>query len=192
MPTEVTQFNCTNQAGEFAEAAVTAELLRNGFEVLRPVSHSSRYDLGVLVGTRLIRLQIKLATLNNNVIKFYACTSKQGGRGIRKNYVGYCELIVGYCPITQAAYAIRPEDCPETAISLRITPTRQLAGIRMAEDFRLKAMIEAFATEGTNSTVDRMANLRWDRSSEPIILACAEGSRSGTAPAPNHNDSSQS
>jgi hypothetical protein len=190
MSHESLAFGCNNRAGEFAEACVTADLLRFGFEVLRPVAHTSRFDLGVYQGGRLIRLQVKLATLNNNVIKFYACSSKQRSDNRRKDYVGLCELIVGYCPITQCSYAIRPEDCPQTVISLRIVPARQTQGVKMAEDHRLKTMIEQFATVEPIAAVATDAGFRRIGAvRDKLILSCREDSALRPLPVTSGSDS---
>jgi hypothetical protein len=44
------------QKGNIAEAAITAEAVRRGIDVLRPVVEGYRYDLVLDVGERLLRV----------------------------------------------------------------------------------------------------------------------------------------
>ena len=51
----------TKLKADIAESAVTTELLKRGFKVLRPVGDRLPYDLAVDVNGRLIRIQVKSA-----------------------------------------------------------------------------------------------------------------------------------
>lgn len=51
----------TKQNGDIAEQRVVYELLKRGYDVLRPVGDRLRYDVAIDRGGRLIRLQVKLA-----------------------------------------------------------------------------------------------------------------------------------
>ena len=137
-----------SQVGAFAEAHVTAELLAYGYDVLKPTIGSARYDLAIILADRLLRLQVKLATIKEGSIRF-SCTTANGAKKTKTSYVGDCELIVGYCPENGSAYAIRPEDAPTNLVSLRITPSRndQKRSIRWAEDHRLKSMLAQLESE---------------------------------------------
>ncbi len=54
----------TKLKADIAELAVTQELLRRGFKVLKPIGDRLAYDLAVDVGEKLIRLQVKAAWFN--------------------------------------------------------------------------------------------------------------------------------
>ena len=51
----------TKLKADIAESAVTTELLKRGFRVLKPVGDRLAYDLGVDLRGRLIRIQVKSA-----------------------------------------------------------------------------------------------------------------------------------
>jgi hypothetical protein len=134
----------SSQVGAYVESLVTAELISYGYEVVKPVDPSSRFDLGVVRGGRIIRLQIKAAAVRKGCVNFLTCS-----KTVRSNYCGDCELIVCYCPDTGSSYAVRPEDAPNTMISLRITPAMnfQHQSVRYAEDYRLKAVLAKLESE---------------------------------------------
>ncbi|MDD3296800.1 MAG: group I intron-associated PD-(D/E)XK endonuclease [Candidatus Omnitrophica bacterium] len=54
----------TKLKADIAESAVVTELLKRGFNVLRPLGDRLPYDLGVDFQGRLIRLQVKSAWFN--------------------------------------------------------------------------------------------------------------------------------
>ncbi|MCU0666447.1 MAG: group I intron-associated PD-(D/E)XK endonuclease [Candidatus Omnitrophica bacterium] len=51
----------TKLKSDIAESAVTTELLKRGFRLLRPVGDRFAYDLGIEILGRLIRVQVKAA-----------------------------------------------------------------------------------------------------------------------------------
>jgi len=54
----------TKLKSDIAESAVLTELLKRGFDVVRPIGDRLPYDLGVSSGTKLIRIQVKSAWFN--------------------------------------------------------------------------------------------------------------------------------
>ena len=54
----------TKLKADIAESAVTTKLLKRGFRVLQPVGDRLAYDLGVDLGGRLLRIQVKSAWFN--------------------------------------------------------------------------------------------------------------------------------
>ncbi len=54
----------TKLKADIAESAVVTELLKRGFSVLRPVGDRLPYDLGVDLGGKVIRIQVKSAWFN--------------------------------------------------------------------------------------------------------------------------------
>ncbi|MDO8747847.1 MAG: group I intron-associated PD-(D/E)XK endonuclease [Candidatus Omnitrophota bacterium] len=79
----------TKLKSDIAESAVTTELLKRGFRVLRPVGDRLAYDLAVDLHGRLICLQVKSAWYNVKA-KCHAVdarrTKTNRRRMIRKNY----------------------------------------------------------------------------------------------------------
>jgi hypothetical protein len=55
----------TKLKADIAESAVTTELLKRKFRVLRPVGDRLPYDLGIDLQGKLLRLQVKSAWFNN-------------------------------------------------------------------------------------------------------------------------------
>jgi hypothetical protein len=51
----------TKLKADIAESAVATELLKHGFDVLKPCGDRLSYDLAVAVGNKLIRIQVKSA-----------------------------------------------------------------------------------------------------------------------------------
>ena len=51
----------TKLKADIAESAVVTELLKRGFNVLRPVGDRLPYDVGVNLGKKFIRIQVKSA-----------------------------------------------------------------------------------------------------------------------------------
>jgi hypothetical protein len=54
----------TKLKADIAESAVTTELLKRGFRVLRPIGDRLGYDLGVELQDKLLRIQVKSAWFN--------------------------------------------------------------------------------------------------------------------------------
>lgn len=54
----------TKLKADIAESAVTTELLKRGFRVLRPIGDRLAYDLAVDLSGRLLRIQVKSAWYN--------------------------------------------------------------------------------------------------------------------------------
>jgi len=131
------------QVGDFTEARVLSELIRLGFEVTRPCNSGTRWDLGIVLGAQLVRLQVKHAQLINNVVIFATCKSRNC---VDRTYHGSCELIVAYCPATDTCYATQPETAPRKTLSLRLSPSAngQKTGINWAEDFVLDQVLSKF------------------------------------------------
>jgi hypothetical protein len=58
----------SSHKGAIAEAVITAEAVKLGFVVLRPVVEGRRYDLVIDTGARLLRIQCKAAIKKGAVI----------------------------------------------------------------------------------------------------------------------------
>jgi PD-(D/E)XK endonuclease len=91
------------------EAAILAELVRRGYEVLVPFGTNQRYDRSS-------------ETAPNS-----------------PSSAGEIELFLVFCPETGGIYAVPVDEAPEGYGSLRINPTRsgQTERIRWARDYEL-------------------------------------------------------
>jgi len=79
----------TKLKADIAESAVTTELLKRGFRVLQPVGDRLAYDLGVDLGGRLLRIQVKSAWFDNKAKCFVVDarrTKTNRRRMLRKHY----------------------------------------------------------------------------------------------------------
>jgi PD-(D/E)XK endonuclease len=124
------------------EAAILAELVRRGYQVLVPFGINQRYDLVLDIGDRFIRAQCKTGRLRDGVVRFST-------RSIRSNtqqtffrdYAGEVELFLVHCPETNGIYAVPVDEAPTSYGYLRIEPTRngQADRIRWARDYELPA-----------------------------------------------------
>jgi hypothetical protein len=135
-----------SQKGDVAEAYITAELCRLGYEVLKPVSSACRYDLAVAFGAAIIRLQCKLGNVDRNAIRFWASSSRRQRDGglVKADYTADCDLLVCYCHQTQECYAIAACEAPATMASLMLQAplNNQTTGVRFARDHILRDVLK--------------------------------------------------
>jgi hypothetical protein len=138
----------TNEKGAIAEARITAEAVRLGIQVLRPVMGGSRYDLIFDLGDRLDRVQCKWGRLVQDIVvaRISTCRHSPTRGYVRTIYTSeqidafaiYCEELnrYFYVPITElvARHDLR----------LRLTPARksQQIGVTMADDYELGAVAQ--------------------------------------------------
>jgi hypothetical protein len=107
--------------GTLAELRAASILLETGFDVWRPLVRSSEADLAVLVGRRLVRVQVKAATYDLANDHYRAALT----RGRHKAYApGMFEIFMIICPGTDAAYIV-PADAVEGRKDLRLMPHRE-------------------------------------------------------------------
>lgn len=79
----------TKLKADIAESAVTTELLKHGFNVLRPYGDRLPYDLAVVVGGKLLRIQVKSAWANKKHKRYVVDvrqTKTNRRRMVRKYY----------------------------------------------------------------------------------------------------------
>lgn len=113
--------------GDISEAALTLAFLQRGYEVLEPVSSSSRYDLVIDRGNGFERVQCKTGRLKKGVIRFYTCSSSGGNttKGVvRKHYRTDADLFGVYVPETGQCFLIPVADVPITEASLRMEASK--------------------------------------------------------------------
>lgn len=122
------------------EAAILAELVRRGYQVLLPFGTNQRYDLVLDINGEFVRAQCKTGRLRNGVIRFPARSVRTNGRKIFfRGYSGEVEVFLVHCSETRQIYAVPVEEAPATEGWLRVDPTRngQQEGIRWARDYEL-------------------------------------------------------
>lgn len=77
----------TKLKADIAESAVTTELLKRGFKVLKPVGDRLPYDLAMDVKGKLIKLQVKSAWFYRGAYKVDSRMTKTNRRKmLRKRY----------------------------------------------------------------------------------------------------------
>ena len=122
------------------EAAILAELVRRGYEVLVPFGTNQRYDLVLDLGGEFVRAQCKTGRLRNGAVVFASRSIRSNTRTtFFRDYVGEAEVFLVHCPETGEIYAVPVDEAAHGYCSLRVEPTRngQAAGIRWARDYEL-------------------------------------------------------
>lgn len=66
----------TKLKSDIAESAVTTELLKRSFRVLRPVGDRLSYDLGIDLEGKLVRIQVKRAWYNKRA-RYYTVDARR-------------------------------------------------------------------------------------------------------------------
>ena len=138
--------------GDRSEQHLIARLMSAGYNVLKPVSHASRYDLVIEdADYRFHRIQCKTGRYKNGVIEFHCMKSAFGqraGSGVTYKTHLYTANEVDYyavwCPALAKAYIIPFADAPEKLCKLRVDEpknghrgTENPRGIRWAADYEL-------------------------------------------------------
>jgi hypothetical protein len=124
------------------EAAILAELVRRGYQVLVPFGTNQRYDLVLDLDGRFVRAQCKTGRLRRGVVVFNTTSVRSNRRGwFIRGYEGEAEIFLVYCADTDRIYAVPVEDAPAGSGCLRVDPARngQVDGIRWARDYELPA-----------------------------------------------------
>jgi hypothetical protein len=122
------------------EAAILAELVRRGYQVLIPFGTNQRYDLVLDMSGEFIRAQCKKGRLRNGVVRFAARSVRVNTHGIFfRGYTGEIEIFLVHCPETNQIYAVPVDEVRGTEGWLRVDPTRngQRERIRWARDYEL-------------------------------------------------------
>jgi hypothetical protein len=124
------------------EAAILAELIRRGYQVLLPFGTNQRYDLVLDMNGEFVRAQCKTGRLRKGCVAFNTESVRTNTRGwLTRGYAGEAEIFLIYCPQTERIYAVPVEEAPASNGSLRVEETRngQEQGIRWASDYELPA-----------------------------------------------------
>lgn len=137
----------SNQKGALAEMSIAREAVRLGVGVLKPLSERQRYDLGLEIDDRILRVQGKWGKLvGRDVIHVRLSTSRYNGHGyVRTNYeVGEIDAVAVYCGALDSVYLLPIElVAGRSYVYLRLAPAKngQRASINSAEKFSLSGAI---------------------------------------------------
>jgi hypothetical protein len=124
------------------EAAILAELVRRGYQVLVPFGTNQRYDLVLDLNGEFLRVQCKTGRLRSGAVVFSSRSVRSNTRKtFFRDYDGEAELFLIYCPETEGIYAVPVEEAPAGHGYLRVAPARnrQHERIRWARDYELPA-----------------------------------------------------
>lgn len=122
------------------EAAILAELVRRGYQVLIPFGTNQRYDLVLDMNGRFVRAQCRTGRLRRGCVLFNTESVRINTQGwLTRSYVGEAEIFLIYCPETERIYAVPVDEAPTSSASLRVDPSQngQEDGIRWARDYEL-------------------------------------------------------
>lgn len=135
----------TDQKGAIAETAIVYAALRVGLKVYKPVAEGGRYDLIFEADGRLLRVQCKWASRQDDVVIVRAYSSRRTRSGMLVR--GYTERevdgVAAYCPETERCYFMPIEVVgSRKQIFLRLGETRngQRAGLNWAAPFEFAAI----------------------------------------------------
>jgi hypothetical protein len=138
----------SNAKGAIAENAITAEALRLGIRVLRPVVPGARYDLAFELPSGIVRVQCKWGRLVGDCVVAQIGTSRHSPtRGyIRTSYdPGEVDAFAIWCDDLDAAYYVPIKAVvARQALHLRLGPAKnnQRIGVTMAADHTLGAIAQ--------------------------------------------------
>jgi hypothetical protein len=86
--------------GDISKAFIIAELLKEGYKVLEPLSENSRYDLVVDLGGKFVRVQVKTIYYKNDLHVYeMVCysTTRRNKAHVKTKYTSEeVDFIIGY------------------------------------------------------------------------------------------------
>jgi prevent-host-death family protein len=138
----------TNQKGAIAEMKIATAAIELGVTVLRPMQEHGRYDLAFEIGTRMLRVQCKWASLSENGATM--CVNLQSQRRgptgyVRRPYLAdEIDAVAAYGAEFDRCYLLPHELVVERReVHLRVAPSRnsQRACINLASDFEFPGAI---------------------------------------------------
>ncbi len=127
----------TFDIGNEAEGVVLGHYVKAGLRVCVPFGTGGPYDLAVDTGTRIVKVQVKTATLEKGCI---LCRTRRRNasydRTMRRYEKGEVDYFAIYCPQLNEIYGM-PFEPAKGSASLRIEPTinKQEKYIRWAKDY---------------------------------------------------------
>ena len=136
----------TDQKGAIAEACIAAAAAKLHIDVYRPIADGGRCDLILGVGSKLLRVQCKWASLLEDVVVVRCSTFRRTRDGYRTTTYSADEVdaIAAYCDALDRCFLIPIERVAgHRALWLRIAPSRnnQRRRINWADDFDFAATL---------------------------------------------------
>ena len=136
-----------SQKGAIAETAITAEAVRLGIGVYRPVNEGERCDLIFNMHPRLLRVQCKWGTRRGNVIAVRTATSRLTPAGYLRTTYSEEEIdaIAVYCLELRCCYLLPVSMVAgKSYVHLRLARSRnnQESRINWAEQYELGAIAQ--------------------------------------------------
>ena len=136
----------TLKVGEISEACFLVALLKAGYNVLKPVSNTLRYDLVIEFNGKFKRVQCKTGRLRNGVITYNAASTILKGENQKtetRGYIGDADLFGVYCPGNGKSYLIPIEEVGTSSGSLRVEPSKnsQKKFIRIASNYEVVPLV---------------------------------------------------
>ena len=125
----------TSSIGNKSEAIVLAALVHAGYWPLLPFGGGHPYDIGLDVGHKLLRVQVKTGRLAKGAVVFP--TAIMCRNHVYRSYRGDVDYFGVYCRATGQVYFVPITDVPDRAANLRVDPPRngQTHGLRWAKDY---------------------------------------------------------
>ena len=137
----------SNDKGNIAEAAIALEAIKLGIDVLRPIAEHGRYDLAFDLGSRILRVQCKWATVVKDTVRIYLTSSwyTSRGRQVRTSYTSEeIDCVAAYCQDLASCYLLPAElFADRSAVHLRLRRPRnnQRAAINWAQQYLLSGAV---------------------------------------------------
>lgn len=124
------------ERGDISCLRIIADLLRNGYLVLQPISDRHRFDLVIFKNDEYNRVQCKSGTKRDGSIVFSTCSRNIFGR---RSYKGQIEFFAVYCHDIEKSYLIPVEEVGFNQGSLRIDPPKnnQQKKVRYAKEYEI-------------------------------------------------------
>ncbi len=137
----------SNDKGNIAEAAIAFEATKLGIDVLKPIAEHNRYDLAFDLGSRVVRVQCKWATVVNDTVRIHltSCWYTSRGEQVRTSYTSEeIDYVAAYCGELGSCYLLAAElFVDRSAVHLRLRRPRnnQRAAINWAQEYLLSGAV---------------------------------------------------
>jgi hypothetical protein len=141
----------TDQEGAIAETAIIHAAVELGIDVYVPVVEGGRYDLILDLRSRLVRVQVKWASRDGDVVRVrcYSCRRTKTGLLKRADSASEIDAIAAYCAdLDRCLYFPMTWLDGRAFVQLRERPTRnnQRHGVNWLDDFAFERL--AFESQG--------------------------------------------
>jgi hypothetical protein len=132
------------QIGDIAETQILARLTKLGYIVLKPWTHSCRYDFVMDDGLSLSKVQCKTGHLRCGSIVFRSSSANiaNGGIRYRRSYLGEIDYFATYCVELDKCYLIPISKIQANTAILRVTEIpathrKYIASYLWAKDYEI-------------------------------------------------------